>query len=98
MLTIRSHADAKLSMHFLGSTAVVVLSICRHFCHFVSIDGRAKLPTVKFHQTLWFPGYASVFETSWFITNSSSFSIFVSSYAGEFTVEGFTWIVTVMLG
>jgi hypothetical protein len=63
-------------MHFLGSAVVVVLSICRHFCHFVSIDGRAKLPTVKFQQILWFPGYASVFEISWFITNSSPFSIF----------------------
>jgi hypothetical protein len=42
------------------------------FCHFlVSIDGRARLPIVKFQQILWFPGYASVFETSWFITNSS---------------------------
>jgi hypothetical protein len=73
MLTVRSHADAKLSMHFLGSAAIVVLSICRHFAIFVSIDGRAKLPTVKFQQILWFPGYASVFETSWFITNSSYF-------------------------
>jgi hypothetical protein len=34
MLTVRSHADAKLSMHFLGSAAIVVLSICRHVCHF----------------------------------------------------------------
>ena len=54
---------------------------------FVSIDGRAKLPTVKFQQIFWFPGYASVFETSWFMINSSPFSIFVSSHAGEFTVE-----------
>ena len=60
-------------MQFLGSAAVVVLSICRHFSIFVSIDGRAKLPTVKFQQILWFPGYASVFEISWFITNSFSF-------------------------
>jgi hypothetical protein len=63
-------------MHFLGSAAVVVLSICRHFFHFVSIDGRAKLPTVKFQQILRFPGYASVFEISWFITNNSLFSVF----------------------
>ena len=40
------------------------------FAIFVSIDGRAELPTVKFQQILWSPGYASVFETSWFITNS----------------------------
>jgi hypothetical protein len=60
-------------MQYLGSAAVVVLSICRHFFHFVSIDGRAKLPTVKFQQTFWFPGYASVFEISWFITNSFLF-------------------------
>jgi hypothetical protein len=32
--SVRSHADAKPSMHFLDSAAVVVLSICRHFCHF----------------------------------------------------------------
>jgi hypothetical protein len=70
-------------MQFLGSAVVVVLSICRHFSIFVSIDGRAKLPTVKFQQTFWFPGYASVFEISWFITNSSPFSIYVSSYAGS---------------
>jgi hypothetical protein len=70
---VRSHADAKLSMQFLGSAAVVVLSICRHFSIFVSIDGRAKLPTVKFQQIFWFPGYASVFEISWFITNSFLF-------------------------
>ena len=46
---------------------VGIFAIC------VSIDGRAKLPTVKFQQTFWFPGYASVFETSWFMTNSSPF-------------------------
>ena len=42
-------------MQFLGSVVVVVLSICRHFAIFVSIDGRAKLPTVKFQQIFWFP-------------------------------------------
>ena len=69
--SVRSHADAKLSMHCLDLVVVVVLSICRHFAIFVSIYGRAKLPTVKFQQILWFPSYASVFEISWFITNSS---------------------------
>ena len=34
MLTVRSHVDAKLLMHLLGSAVVVVLSICRHFFHF----------------------------------------------------------------
>jgi hypothetical protein len=69
--SVRSHADARHSMHLLDLVAVVVLSICRHFHHFVSIDGRAKLPTVKFQQIFWSPGYASVFEISWFITNNS---------------------------
>ena len=41
---------------------------------FVSIDGRAKLPTVKFQQAFWFPGHVYVFETSWFMTNSAPFS------------------------
>jgi hypothetical protein len=58
-------------MHFLGSTAVLFGVYVGIFAIFVSIDGRAKLPTVKFQQILWFPGYASVFEISWFITNSS---------------------------
>ena len=35
---VRSHADAKLSMHFLGSTTVVVLSICRHFFPFLYLS------------------------------------------------------------
>jgi hypothetical protein len=78
-------------MQCLDFAALVVLSICRHFSIFVSINGRAKLPTVKFQQTLWFPGYASVFEISWFITNSSPLSIYVSSYAKESIVEGFAW-------
>ena len=73
-------------MHFLGSAVVVVLIYLGIFAIFVSIDGRAKLPTVKFQQTFWFPGYASVFDISWFITNNSSFSIFVSSVSWGFTV------------
>ena len=58
-------------MQCLDFAVFVVLSICRHFAIFVSIDGRDKLPTVKFQQILWFPSCASVFEISWFITNSS---------------------------
>ena len=74
-------------MQCLDFAAVVVLSICRHFFHFVSIVGRAKLPTVKFQQILWFPSYASLFETSCFMKNGSPFSIYVSSRTREFTVE-----------
>jgi hypothetical protein len=80
MLTVRSHVDAKLLMHLLGSAVVVVFLVyVGIFAIFVSINGRAKLPTVKFQQILWFPGYASVFEISWFITNSFPFFIFLSS-------------------
>jgi hypothetical protein len=39
----------------------------------VSIDGKAKLPTVKFQQIFWFPSYASMFEISWFMKNSLLF-------------------------
>jgi hypothetical protein len=38
----------KVLMQRLDFVAVVVLSICRNFFHFVMIDGRAELPTVKF--------------------------------------------------
>ena len=43
---VRSHADAKLLMQFLGSAAVVVRVYVGILAIFVSIDGRAKLPTV----------------------------------------------------
>jgi hypothetical protein len=61
------------------------------------MDGRAKLPTVKFQQTFWFAGYASVFEISCFITNSSPFFIYVLSYDRVSIIEGFTWIVAILL-
>jgi hypothetical protein len=35
---VRSHADAKLSMQFLGSAVVVVLSICRHLSPFLYLS------------------------------------------------------------
>jgi hypothetical protein len=36
--SVRSHADAKPSMHHLDFVAVVILSICRHFCHFLYLS------------------------------------------------------------
>ena len=58
---------------FLVPLLLLFLVYVGIFSIFVSIDGRAKLSTVKFQQILWFPGYASEFETSWFITNNFLF-------------------------
>ena len=60
-------------MHFLDLVAVVFSVYVGVFSIFVSIDGRAKLLTVEFQQTFWFPGYASMFEISCFMTNNSPF-------------------------
>lgn len=92
------HADIMPSMRWLKPIVVVLLWVyVGIFSIFCSIDGRAKLPIVKFWWSIAFPGYVYVCET--FLFNDSK--LFIPSgfhlMLKEFMIDWVTWSIVTML-
>ena len=92
---VRSHADAKISMQFLNSAVVVVLSICRRFHHFCIYRWLSRAPGCKSLTKHCYYGYAWTFETSC-LMNVSFFQVFVCTVLEQLGIGGSSRVVTVI--